>query len=354
MATTTDAPAPLPQRCPLARDADGNAVEIPPEAACWRVRRHTGGRPRLVLDVNKQPMQLPLGYTLADLEDILSPGAYRLDLVDPRGETLHLTVPVAIGMRNVDVAEETDAVAREPMIGMQPALLPSVGSDTRLVLEANVRATQLAFQHNQRTLELNAQMTQTLREGIQALADAQAEWIKSAAGSRGFYRNMRAAPPHEIEVAAEPHEPTGESDEPEGPPDWVSQLMPVVGVVVQQGISALMSWSTQRKAPQPSAQTSESRSWLRDAFDWRGAHARGKAGPEQALPPQPAPPFDPAHFMAIQAALTPAERALAQEGAAQLSPEDRETWMNQLGGMTVEEAVAFIRRALASVGNANA
>jgi hypothetical protein len=353
MASTLETPAPLPQRCPLARDEDGNAFDIPPEAACWRVRRHTGGRPRLVLDVSKQPMQLPLGYTLADLEDILSPGAYRLDLVDARGEHLNLTVPVAIGMRNGDTAEEPEPIAREAIVGTQPAFLPSAGSDTRLVLEANVRATQLAFQHNQRTLELNAQMTQTLREGIAALADAQADWIKSAAGSRGFYRNMRAAPSQEIEVASEPHEVEPEPAEPSRQPDWVAQLMPMVGVVVQQGVTAVMDWTAKRKAPQAAAQTSESRNWLREKLDWRVAHVRGKAEPEVEASSQPKP-FNPAHFMAIQAALTPAERALAQETAAELSPEDRETFMNQLGAMTVEEAVAFIRKALASVGNANA
>ncbi len=58
--------------------------------------------------------------------------------------------------------------------------------------------------------------------------------------------------------------------------------------------------------------------------------------------------------MAIQAQLTPPERALAQETAAQLSPEDRQTFMNQLGGMTVDEAVAYIRNALASLGKASA
>jgi hypothetical protein len=352
MATTVEPPSPLPQRCPLARDEDGNAIEIPPEAACWRVRRHTGGRPRLVLDVNKQPMQLPLSYTLADLEDILSPGAYRLDLVDARGETMHLTVPVAIGMRNVDAAEEPEAAGREPMVGAKPALLSSAGSDTRLVLEANVRATQLAFQHNQRTLELNAQMTQTLREGIQALADAQADWIKSAAGSRGFFRNMRAVPSQELDVVAGAGDAEPEPDEPPRQPDWVSQLMPVVGVVVQQGVTALMNWSSQRNPAH--AQPSEGRNWLRDAFDWRGAYARGQVEAEPAVAPPQARAFDPAHFMAIQAALTPAERALAQETPAQLSSEDRQTFMNQLGGMTVEEAVVFIRRALASVGKANA
>jgi len=350
MATTLEAPAPLPPRCPLARDEDGNSVDIPPEAACWRVRRHTGGRPRLVLDVNKQPMQLPLGYTLADLEDILSPGAYRLDLVDARGEHLHLTVPVAIGMRNGDAADDSEPPPRDASGATESPLLPHAGSDTRLVLEANVRATQLAFQHNQKTLELNAQMTQTLREGIAALADAQADWIKSAAGSRGFFRNMRSMPPSEpIDVASEPAADEPEPEERVRQPDWVTQLAPVLGVIVQQGVTAVMNWKSQRNAAP--AQPSEKRGWLRDALDWRGAHERGK---EQSDPAPSARPFDPAHFMAIQAQLTPPERALAQETAAQLSPEDRQTFMNQLGGMTVDEAVAFIRNALASLGKASA
>src|SRR5579863_9110999 len=104
MANTNDtAPNAQPTTCPLARDADGNPVELPAGTVAWRVRRHTRGRPRIVLGVDKQPMQLPLAYTIVDLEDILSPGAYRLDAVDQKGEPLGLTIAISIGqLRNAD------------------------------------------------------------------------------------------------------------------------------------------------------------------------------------------------------------------------------------------------------------
>src|SRR5690606_31195212 len=138
--------------CPLARDESGNAIELPAGAAAWRVRRKTGGRPRLVLAVDKQPMQLPLGYTVVDLEDILAPGAYLLDIVDAKGEPLGLTIGASIGqLRNGDGSGGDEEDEHTPTTA---PLLPSTGSETRLVLEANVRATQMAFQHNQKTLEL--------------------------------------------------------------------------------------------------------------------------------------------------------------------------------------------------------
>src|SRR6187455_778388 len=82
---------------PLARSRDGSPLPLPEGAAGWRVRRHTGGRPRLHLDGDKQPMQLSLSYTMADLDDILPPGSYKLDLVDRAGTPLGLTVDVEIG-----------------------------------------------------------------------------------------------------------------------------------------------------------------------------------------------------------------------------------------------------------------
>src|SRR5690242_15059308 len=83
--------------CPLARDADGNSIELPPGAAAWRVRRKTGGRPRIVLGVDKQPLQLPLSYSIVDIEDVLAPAHYLLDLVGAKGEALGITVAVSIG-----------------------------------------------------------------------------------------------------------------------------------------------------------------------------------------------------------------------------------------------------------------
>ena len=173
--------------CPLARDRDGTAIQPPDGMAAWRVRRKTGGRPRIQLGVDKQPINLPTTYTITDLEDILAPGSYLLDAIDRQGEPLGLTVPIAIGeLRNAGEATDDDAADHAAPVA---SMLPTVGSETRLVLEANVRATQLAFLHNQKTLELALRTAETLRDGVHVLAEAQADWIKSMASSKGFFRN---------------------------------------------------------------------------------------------------------------------------------------------------------------------
>src|SRR5262245_65630336 len=80
-----------PSTVPLARDQDGNSIELPDGAVGWRVRRQTGGRPRLLLDSKKQPMLFLLDYTIADVEDILPPGHYLLDAVDKNGQAPGVT-----------------------------------------------------------------------------------------------------------------------------------------------------------------------------------------------------------------------------------------------------------------------
>jgi hypothetical protein len=125
---------------PLARDADGNFIELPDGAVCWRIRRQTGGRPRLHLDSKKQPMTFPLDYTMADVEDILPPGNYLLDVVDKNGEPLGVTIGVSLGMpRNADSVADEEEEAMAPAV--VPTTLPNTTSEMRLVLEANVRST---------------------------------------------------------------------------------------------------------------------------------------------------------------------------------------------------------------------
>src|SRR5689334_4365647 len=146
-------------------------------------------------------MQLSLSYTMADLDDILPPGSYKLDLVDRAGMPLGVTIDVEIGgLRNAAASESQD-------LDDGPISLSGGASDVRYLLEANVRSTQLAFQHNQRTLEAGLRMADTLREGIQSLAETQADWIKSFIGSRAFLRN--SGPP---QLAALPETPAQEAE----------------------------------------------------------------------------------------------------------------------------------------------
>jgi hypothetical protein len=352
MTNTTDVAAPRPALCPLARDQDGNIIELPPTAVAWRVRRQTGGRPRIVLGVDKQPMQLPLGYTIVDLEDILAPGAYRLDIVDGRGEPAGLTIDVSIGQpRNADVGEEPGDEA-------QPALvvpsLPATGSEMRLVLEANVRSTQMAFVHNQRTLELGMRMAETLRDSVRAMADSQADWIKSMAAARGFFRNAtpQLPPPPPAEKPAEDEGEEDEDDDVPATPAWLEAVTPIVGIVTQQIVQAVMGFG---KAPKPAA-NNETKLELADVLDWRRAAAKHEA----AAAPSPAPPpLDlqsliaklPASLipklMQVRAMLAPEEQQRVLRLVSFLEPEMIEALAAQAETMSPGELADYLRARLA-------
>ena len=201
---------PKPTSVPLARDEYGRPLAVPPQAAFWRVRRHTRGRPRNVTGADRQPLRVPLDFTADDLDAMLGTGTYRLDLCDATGEPLGMTVMVPIG----DDEPANAATVNEDAPG---ALLPASGSDVRLVLEANVRATQLAFAHNERTLMASLRMADTLRDGIRDLASAQASWINALASARGFFRNaqpiVQASPP--AKVSEEEGDGQGEEEDEE-------------------------------------------------------------------------------------------------------------------------------------------
>ena len=128
---------------------------------------------------------------MADAEDILPPGSYRFDLVDGNGESLDVTVQLTVGAsRSVEVNE------RDSELGT-PTTEPtfSMASDTRMIIDANMRAMQMSFLHNQRMLEIAVRMVETLRDSVQVLATSQAEWIKSMASGRESDRGDREANP---------------------------------------------------------------------------------------------------------------------------------------------------------------
>jgi hypothetical protein len=124
-------------------------------------------------------MLFPVTYTVADAEDILPPGHYRFDLVDGNGEPLDVMVPLTIGG-----TRSADAMEREGETGSAPGAMGLLTGDVRTVLDANIRAMQMAFLHNQRMLEIGVQLAEVLRDSVHVLATAQADWIKSAISTR--------------------------------------------------------------------------------------------------------------------------------------------------------------------------
>lgn len=248
---------------PLARDEQGRPLPIPADGAFWRVRRHTRGRPRNVTGADRQPLRLPLDFTEADLEAMFGSGTYRLDLCDAAGELLDVTATISLGESEAQAEPANVELAQHPP-------LPVSASDVRLVLEANVRATQLAFSHNERTLTASLRMADTLRDGLRDLANAQASWITAIASARGFFRNASPALPMPVaQITSE----DGETDEQEEEParsDWVEMAQPLVATITESVVKAFMNRGAKNDG---TAQDFE----LRDALDWRRAAKKAEA-----------------------------------------------------------------------------
>jgi hypothetical protein len=146
-----------------------------------------------------------------------------------------------------------------------------------------------------------------------------------------------------------------EDDEPAAEPHWVDRLMPHVASLMQVVVPMVVSWGGRK------AEGAPSNFRLAEIFDWRKAAEKGRQR-KQPVSPSPAPPpslpphdpADMAHFIAVQAALTPEESALARAIAAELSPDELRGWFAELKQLSVAEAVAKIRTLLAGSANSAA
>jgi hypothetical protein len=272
-------------------------------------------------------MQLSLSYTTADLDDILPPGSYKLDLVDRSSMPLGLTIDVEIGsLRNAGPGESQD-------LDDGSVALTAGASDVRYLLEANVRSTQLAFQHNQRTLEAGLRVADTLREGIQALAETQADWIKSLVASRGYFRNS-AMP--QLAALPAPTEPEVEDDDAEeAPPN--DRLMELgLGVVTMvNNLFAKFSAPAAAKSDASPKSDATTKFDLRSMLDWRHAAKQGDAARSSLGSGENAPsPKTPAELMA---ALPPDLVRKLLEVRAQLSADEQSRLMQLISAMPPDE-----------------
>ena len=333
--------APNSSAVPLARDANGNVISLPDGAAAWAVRRHTGGRPRNVMGLDRRPLRLPLDATIDDVEAMLGPGTYRLDLVDDNGAPLGVTVPATIG-----VPDDGDSARREPPRVDEPAppliQLPTSGTDLRLLLEANVRAMQLAFHHNERTLDTSLRVVDSLRDGVRVLADAQAQWIKSLATSQTIRNGSYWPPPRARNDEEQDDEDDEEEEDEEYEPTFWEKLgeglMPYRDVVIASVQGKITDWVTGSKvrnggeptasaaaasAPPPAGETALSKAQI-------GALVAQKIGAAKKL-------------------LSEDEVTLLRHLLAKMPDAERDDWIAKLAPLTVEDAVVQIRIALSQM-----
>lgn len=340
---------PSPSTAPLARDPDGRPIPLPDGAAAWRIRRHTGGRPKLHLDASKQPMLFPLHYNISDAEEILPPGTYRLDLIDAKGDALEITVAITIGATrnaNESARDDPDDERQHDAISTK---LPATGSDVRLVLEANIRATQLAFQHNERTLATSLRMAETLRDGVHVLAESQADWIKSVASSRGFFRNAGPAPQLAAAAAVESiehHEEQDDDDEPQKDDRLLEFGMAAMTLVN----NLIESFRGGTRPPRSSVGFD-----LRSLLDWRRAAPQADGADVERPRVVPSSPADAMRVMAslppelliklqpVRERLSPDEQAELMPIVMAIGPDDLPAIAAELMPKSVDEIAAIFR-----------
>jgi hypothetical protein len=312
MKATTPTPNEYP---PLARDAQGHHLPIPDGTCAWRICRHTKGRPRVINGPDKQPARFPLDTTAEELADACGADSYRVYALDDVGNVIDYvtTVETSRELRN----------AAEPEVTVMPAIRSSGSSDLRYALEAV------------------AHMARTNADAMRAVAESQAEWIKAISTARGFFRN--APPPQLVKPANEPDEDDDE-DELDREPDWIEQLQPIIGVVVQQLVEKLMGPKQVSAGPSKKLE-------LADMLDWRRAAAKHEtsqiASTEATLDPLALQQALAGKAMAIGALLEPDERARLMKLAPMLSklagdPEISKM-LSELVAMSVEDSAAWVR-----------
>jgi len=93
---------------PLANDANGNPLDVPPEAVAWRVRKlaRRAGRPKVIFDAETgRPLELPHAVTYDDfVEQVNDSGRFRLEAVDGNGRI----IPGCVAVTEVVLDDEDD------------------------------------------------------------------------------------------------------------------------------------------------------------------------------------------------------------------------------------------------------
>ncbi|MEO8548766.1 MAG: hypothetical protein ABI678_02290, partial [Kofleriaceae bacterium] len=165
---------------PLARDAAGNLLRVPPETAAFGLARETTGRPRLVRGPDKQLMRFPLHTCLDDVVDLCGPGSYRVYVLDALGEQL----------ADEHIARWDLTPNREPRNALvDPTAVLRIPS-TAAMTGASAGSTDLRF-----ALETMAQMMRTNSDALRVVAESQVDLAKAVATVKGLPRNAQLAPP---------------------------------------------------------------------------------------------------------------------------------------------------------------
>lgn len=330
----------------LAFTQNGDCFDVPAAVTGWRVRRlKPRGAPELVYGRDGRPLVVPVECDMDDLRAAVGMlGKYRLDPVDDNGKVIE-GVPAAY----VQVVK-AEKPADEPSVAS-----PNAERDS--VLKEALRA--------------NTELAKAVVDRFPEMMHAAAELLRAADGAGLPARVARL-----IERDDEDDDDGDEDEQINAPAGFdlnamVAQLVPVLvtglmsGKVKMPGLAALFDWrkaapandaceSTDQPAKQKLpkkkkrvVEVTPADTAPKEAVEHDGTETE-EAGEQAALPPLD--PATMAHFIAIQSALSPEEGELAREVAAQLSPAEMRAWFDELSKLSVDEAVAKIRKIVSGAG----
>jgi hypothetical protein len=325
----------------LAFNINGEAFEVPANAAAWRVRRmRNKGAPEVVYGRDGLPLVVPISAQMEELRaEIDTTGRYRLDLIDADSKTI-TGAPSGYVQVNVETAPASSEVSAGVLPLVSRASLG--GPNDNIVLES---------------MRLQSLVAIAAVERFPQMMEAAATLLRAADGA-----GLPMRPPMAV---VDPSDGTDDDDDDDSETDGrinsklsmlVDLFQPMVGPAVDRLVKGLVNG----QVGLPSS--------LGEMFDWRKAAEAGKkakaeqapAGTPAAQPATEAPTTAPtsseppklnlqdaAHFMAIQSALAPAEAAFARQAASNLSRDELAAWMQKLGQLNVADAVAEIRKEIA-------
>ena len=305
----------------LAFNLNGDAFEVPTNAAGWRVRKmKTKGAPEVAYGRNGQPLVLPLEADVDDLRaEVGSPGRYRLDPVDQENK------PIDKAPAGYVMVHELAPAVLVPTTTAGLAPLPAA-SDS-VVLEA---------------MRMNAEITRTVVDRFPQMMEAAATLLRAADGAGLPSRVSRV-----IELDGE-DEAGDDEDAIVAPPGFdlnalVAQLVPVLvanlmsGKIKVPGLAAMFDWRKASATAEPVAPR-------------EGATSAKAARVAAPVPSNNLPALDPAamgHIIEIQSALQPSEVTYVQQVAQELSAAELRGWFDKLNKLSVPEAVETIRGLIA-------
>jgi len=305
----------------LAFNINGEGFEVPAHATGWRVRRmRTKGSPEVVYGRDGLPLMLPIDAELDDLRaEVTIAGRYRLDLVDQNNKAI-ADGPSGYVQVNPEAA---------PVNGASTAFgstQPSKPSDN-IVIEA---------------MRTQSAMALAVIERFPQMMESAATLLRAADGAGLPAREPRV-------LLEEDEDDDGEDgDEPStSRPGFdlnklVAQIVPILmaslgsGKLKIPGLGELLDW---RKATPDAPHRAKANRPAKLAEASGGTDARD---PDSDNAHDVLPPLAPqtmAHFIAVQSALTPEEGAIAREVAKDLTAAELRAWFDELGKLTVTEAV---------------